>query len=50
MQKQIFLVITFLLFASTTFAQSGKLKRANKHFGKERYKKAFSIIPKDFKR
>lgn len=48
MKKSILLTITFLLIAAATFAQSGKLKRANKHFEKGNYEKAFSLYEKAF--
>jgi tetratricopeptide (TPR) repeat protein len=46
MKKSILLTITFLLIAATTFAQSGKMKRANRHFEKGNYKKAFRLYDK----
>ena len=48
MKKSILITITFLLLTSMTFAQSGKLKQANKHFEKENYEKVIQLYLKVF--
>lgn len=48
MKKSILLIITCLLLVSSTFAQSGKLRRANRHFEKGNYEKAFLLYEKAF--
>lgn len=50
MKKSLFITIAFLLIASMTFAQSGKLNRANRHFEKGNYEKAIVLYQKAFEK
>lgn len=50
MKKSLFITIALLLLASITFAQSGKLNRANRLFEKGNYEKAVVLYEKAFEK
>ena len=50
MKKSLLIIIAFVLFNPIVFSQSGKLNRANKHFEKGNYEKAFKLYQKAFEK